>query len=106
MLFFTLHYKSWATANIKLFKKSKDTDFKLLDDNLEWSSLDIDEVKDCFQSFGWILKEKKKKLWQSEACILFAMHGIEKDKVFKGSLSEKYSYIDVETWLENTDTKF
>ena len=47
LLFFTLHYKSRATANIKLFKKSKDTGFKLLDDNLECSKLDIEEVKDC-----------------------------------------------------------
>ena len=47
LLFFTLHYKSRAPANIKLFKKSKDTGFKLLDDNLECSKLDIEEVKDC-----------------------------------------------------------
>lgn len=47
LLFFTLHYKSRATANIKLFKKSKDTGFKLLYDNLECGKLDIEEVKDC-----------------------------------------------------------
>ena len=106
LLFFTLHYKSRATANIKLFKKSQDTDFRLLDENLECGSFDIDEVKDCLQSFDWIPKGKKKKLRQSGVCVFFAMHGIEKVKVFKGSLSEKYSCIDAETWFGNTDIKF
>lgn len=63
-------------------------------------------VRDLLQSFGWILKEEKVGLQQSEACIFFAMHGMEKDMVFKGSLKEKYSSMDVEIWLGSTDIKF
>ena len=106
LLVFTLHRKNGYTTDIKLFKKSKDTGFKLLDENLQCYIPEQSKVRDLLQSFGWILKEEKVGLQQSEACIFFLMHGMEKDMFFKGSLRENYSSMDVETWLGSIDIKF
>lgn len=58
-----------------------------------------------FIEFWLDTKREEEELRQSGASI-FAMHGIEKDKVFKVFIFEKYSYMNVETWLGNTDVKF
>ena len=113
MLFSVLHYRNVHDEErvlIKVFNKSKETDFKYANLNFLFSnSRDENAVRDYLKSDGWVLKQRK-TLGKSGACIFFKMRGISTNEVFHDesntSRYESCESIHVETWIRSPDISF
>ena len=92
---------------IKVFIKSKESDFKFVDHDLILSR--ENEVRNYLQNDGWVLKQQQ-TLGKDGARIFFTVRGIDKDKVFHVNADQSIyfscSSINVETWLRNPDISF
>ena len=92
---------------IKVFIKSKESDFKFVDHNLLLSR--ANEVRNYLQSDGWVFKQRQ-TLGKDGASIFFTVRGIDKDKVFYVNADQSIYWsctnVNVETWLRNPDIIF
>ena len=94
---------------IKLFSKSKETDFKFVEYDLPIRSTEENAVRNYLQNDDWVLKQQK-TLERIGACLFFSMRGIDKDKVFlvnpDKSIYRTSDSVNVETWYRNPDISF
>ena len=111
-LFIIIRYSSQGGKEeklIKVFNKSKGTDFKFVEHGLSFRSIDENAVRNYLQSDDWVLKQQK-TLEKIEASLFFTMRGIDKDKVFlvyaERSIYRSSKNVNVETWYRNPDISF
>lgn len=93
-------------VHVKVFNKSKETGFKFVDLDLDFSrNTDENAVTHYFQSDGWVLKQQE-TFQKSGASIFFKMRGIDTGTCFDRSIYWNCSSIHVKTWIRNSDISF
>ena len=92
---------SSSSRRAKLFKYSKDTDFK----PVALRSYFHVDIRDYLLSDYWVLKEQKTLEYNSAHCFL-SLRGIDVDNVFPDMLRARNIKVDVETWIRDRSIDF
>ena len=90
-----------SSKRARLFKHSKDTDFK----PVALRSYIHEHIRDYLLSDYWVLKEQKTLEYNSAHCFL-SLRGIDVENVFPDMLRVRNIKVDVETWIRDRSINF